>query len=165
MYFLSALVFFSSQSSVIYAQENKLEPVGNVTFSFLFWDIYDVSLFTKNGLYSADQVPLTLQFTYLREISSNELVDETEKQWLRFKMDELKIKLWLEQLQNIWPDVDESDTITFHIDNNHNTSFYFNQRFIGKIDGAAFAKAFSKLWLGLDGPYPKMTKQLTGQLD
>ena len=163
-YLFFTLFVFYSFSNFARAQNLPLELVGKSNFSVLFWDIYKVNLYAEKGKYSHGQVPLTLELTYQREISSQDLVDETEKQWQRFDLKESEKKHWLTQLRLIWPDVKKNDSITFHIDHKNDTSFYFNNDFIGKIEGEAFSQALAMIWLDANGPYPEMTKQLTGKV-
>jgi len=157
------LLIFAFKLNASGKSDAKLALVGTSSFSVLFWDIYDISLYSRDGKYIAGQLPVTLEITYKRKIDSVELVEETENQWQRYKIDNQKKRRWLKALSLIWPDVDEKDIITFHINENKQTSFYFNQGFIGKIDDEEFAIAFSNIWLDVKGPYPKMTKRLIGK--
>ena len=141
---------------------DKLELVGQSVFSVLFWDIYEISLYSLHGEYSPGQVPLALELTYMRAISSQDLIEETEKQWRRFDLEDADKKRWLEKLELIWPDVKKSDTITFHVSDKNDTTFYLNNTFIGKVEGENFAQAFTMIWLDTSGPFPKMTRQLIG---
>jgi hypothetical protein len=156
-------LFFSQYSHGIKNKANRLELVGSSTFSVLLWDIYDVSLYTANGDYVIGQVPITIELNYLRDIKRRDLIAETKSQWERFELEALDKKRWLEQLKKIWPNVKEQDTIAFQIDDQHDTRFYFNNAFIGKIEGKKFSYAFSMIWLDSNGPYPKMTRQLIGR--
>ncbi len=142
--------------------QNDLTVVGRSNFSVWFWDIYDIELKTPSGIYEAGKFPLSLELTYKREISNVELVDETVNQWERFNISENQKKNWAKQLLAIWPSVKPADKITFYIDNEKITYFYFNDQFIGKIDQTGFSDAFASIWLGLNGPYPEMTKKLIG---
>lgn len=153
------------QIGIVSANEiplKELNVVGRSSFSVWFWDIYDIELRTPSGTYKAGNFPLSLELTYKREISNIELVDETVNQWERFNIGEDQKKNWAKQLLVIWPSVKPADKITFYIDNEKVTYFYFNNQFIGEIGLAGFSDAFASIWLGLDGPYPKMTKKLIG---
>jgi len=156
---------FTANPAISNTQNTELTLVGSASFTYLFWDIYDIKLFTENGKYKPNQTPISLALTYHQNISSEDLVDETGKQWSRFKITPSKKKLWLEQLQQIWPNVSESDTITFHVNTHKQTLFYFNDAFIGRIDNSEFSQAFTNIWLGTKGSYPKITEALTGKSD
>ena len=151
----------SNTSANISSQEN-LELVGESKLSIFFWDIYEIKLYAKAGNYIDKQLPIILELKYQREISSEELVEETNKQWERFELNLEKKTDWLIQLKAIWPNVKKSDIITFHIDIQNHTWFYFNDSFIGKIEDKDFSRHFSLIWLDKNGPYPKITKQLLG---
>jgi hypothetical protein len=160
---LMLATFSNAEKNSIKKNHDKFELVGQSVFSVLFWDIYKISLYSLHGEYSPGQVPLTLELTYMRAISSQDLIEETEKQWSRFELDETNKDVWLEQLALIWPDVKKSDTIKFHVSNKYDTTFYLNNVFIGKVEGQKFAHAFTMIWLDTNGPYPKMTRQLIGK--
>ena len=142
--------------------EQKL--VGKYYFSYLFWDIYDVELYTSSGRYSANVSPLSLNFIYKINISSESFVSETEQQWKRFTLSESQKTAWLKRLSKILPDVIENDRVSFQINQSGETLFFHNKKIIGKIEEKSFGKAFVAIWLGKDGPYPDMTKALIGDV-
>lgn len=140
----------------------NLKLVGTANLSIWWWDIYDAELYNAEGIYKSNQGPLLLKLTYQREIDSEDLVSETASQWERFSLGEDKTQAWLEQVATIWPDVKENDSITFYIDKIGNCHFYFNGQFIGSIKDPEFSENFVNIWLANDGPYPTMTRKLTG---
>ncbi|MGB0238345.1 MAG: chalcone isomerase family protein [Cycloclasticus sp.] len=144
---------------------DDLNLVGRSNFSVWFWDIYDIELKTPSGTYEEGKRPLSLELTYKRAISNIELVDETLTQLKRFNISEEQKKNWAKQLLEIWPSVKPSDTITVYIDNEKITYFYFNGQLIGKINEVDFSDTFPSIWLSLNGPYPALTKKLTGSID
>ena len=138
---LFTLTFICGSTTIAkISSQESLELVGESEFSILFWDIYKIKLYAKAGKYIDKQLPIKLELKYQREISSEELVEETSKQWERFELNLEKRKAWLNQLKAIWPNVNKSDIITFHIDIQNHTWFYFNDNFIGKIEDEEFSR-------------------------
>ncbi len=161
---IALILLFSSFTFANQPIPNSYLLVGKSSFSVLFWDVYDIQLKTPSGIYQSGEAPLILELTYKREISKEDLVAETLKQWKRFELDKKQKQQWAEDLLNIWPNVNEGDEIAFHIDEKRYTQFYYNSKLIGVIPDPLFSEAFSAIWLDADGPYPKMTKQLIGLL-
>lgn len=139
-----------------------LKLVGSANLSVWWWDIYNAELYNSEGMYRSNQGPLVLKITYQREIQNDDLLEETAKQWQRFSIPQNKINSWLEQVAPMWPNVAENDTITFYIDNQKHGHFFFNEEFMGSIPDPEFSEHFVNIWLAANGPYPKMTQELTG---
>lgn len=139
----------------------SMKLVGKGKLSFLFWDIYNASLYTATGQYNEQEYPIALQLTYLRDFKKQQLIEETEKQWqkLGFK-DQQKIKQWLETLDQLWPDVKENQSITLYIDTQQRSYFYFNDTKLGQLDDPEFANAFLAIWLSEDTSAPEVRKKL-----
>ncbi|MGX5174886.1 hypothetical protein ACUR5C_12765 [Aliikangiella sp. IMCC44653] len=152
--------------------KNTIEPfdfsryqlVGKSEFSVLFWDIYEINLSTLSGQYKPGDTPVVVNLTYKREIKASELIAETAKQWQRFKIEPNQQTQWLSRLESIWPNIREQDKLTFYIDNTKKTLFYHNERFIGEIDDSDFSDYFINIWVDPNGPYPKLTRELTSNL-
>ena len=162
---LLIMMTFLAFGSSLRAEESyptNLSLVGQSSLSFFWWDIYDAELYNQSGQYQQDQWPLLLKLTYQRSIKSVDLLEETDSQWQRFNISQEQRQFWLSQLAKIWPDVHKDDSIAFYVDNSGNCHFYFNQSFIGSVNDAEFSVHFANIWLAKDGPFPKMTRKLTG---
>lgn len=158
----SAPAYASDNLKVNYLPNDYL-AVGQSSLSVLFWDVYDIQLKTPKGRFEYGQFPLILELTYKREITKQQLVAETLKQWKRFSIEENQKQQWAEKLLAIWPDVIDGDNISFHVDDSYTTFFYHNKIFIGEISSARFSTQFLAIWLAPNGPYPKLTKELIGK--
>ncbi|MET1256407.1 chalcone isomerase family protein [Aliikangiella maris] len=139
-----------------------LNLVGQANFSVLWWDIYQIQLFTENGSYRTNQYPLILKLTYQRKISKDNLLEETANQWKRFKISSAQQSQWLAQLAAIWPDVNKQDRIEFYVDTHNNSHFYFNGNYVGSIFDETFSHVFSQIWLAENAEYPQLAKALKG---
>ena len=144
-------------------ENTGLKLVGEGKMTFLFWDVYLARLYTPSGGYKNTLTPLALEFNYLMDIEAKDLIEETVNQWRKQKMqrhdDE---RLWLEQLNAIWPNVAEGDQLLFVVDENHYSRFYHNQNYLGVIESIDFSKRFSAIWLSENTTAPKVRKKLLG---
>ncbi|MGB3725435.1 MAG: chalcone isomerase family protein [Glaciecola sp.] len=138
------------------------ETVGEARLSVLFWDIYDASLIAQNGQFNSGG-PFALTLTYLRSFDGNDIasrsIDEMRGQGMT---DEMKLAKWYQELEQIFPDVQEGQTITGVMDNNKVSHFYLEDQLIGSIEDAEFGKWFFDIWLSEKTSEPKMRQQLLG---
>lgn len=137
--------------------------VGNATFTFLFWDIYNSRLFTKTGEYdeNSDQ-DLLFKIKYLKDISADELIKRTVEQWQHLKYDESKYQHYIPKMKAIWPDIKSGDSLTLYR-KNQTTLFYFNNEEVGNINDKRFSNLFLDIWLSNNTSQPKLRKQLIGE--
>ena len=141
------------------------QVVGEARLSVLFWDIYDASLIASNGEF-ANQKPFALHLKYLRDFDGDDIasrsIDEMRKQGME---DEIKLAKWYEQMQQIFPNVAEGQTITGIVDDNQISHFYFNDSFAGKVEDPEFSQWFFNIWLSENTSEPKMRDSLLGLRD
>ena len=141
----------------------ELITVGEGQLSVLFWDIYKARLLTHTGQYVEGQ-PLALEFTYLRDFTKDQLIEETLSQWRELELEPIELESeWAMQLGQIWPDVKEQDRIMFYIDKAGRTRFYFNGNYSGSISDTEFAKRFAAIWLDEKTSAPEVRRQLLGK--
>ncbi|MFC3024727.1 chalcone isomerase family protein [Vibrio zhugei] len=168
-YVLLALLSMAWSASVL-AKEPSLaqwQRVGQAHFTWLWFDVYDSTLYTPNGRYVDLHSPLALHIEYRRTISAQDLLTATEKQWkkLTFKQDD--IDQWLSKLKTIFPSVEEGDQLVYQ-SNGKTGTFYFkpvNQsdfHVVGDIESPTFNTAFLSIWLSPQSQYPDLRKQLIG---
>lgn len=138
----------------------QLQLVGNGQMRWAFFTLYDAELYSNDGQYREGQYPLALALTYRRDISAKHLLSATEDQWR-----ELNIHYtheWLKQLTQIWPDVGDSDCLTFIAQDRNVGQFIFNGQLIGNIEGDDFAHAFLAIWLSPQTSQQALRKRLIG---
>lgn len=137
--------------------------VGNATFTFLFWDIYNSRLFTKTGKYDDNSgQDLLFKINYLKDISADELIKRTVEQWQHLKYDESKYQHYIPKMKSIWPDIKSGDSLTLYR-KNQTTIFYFNNEEVGNINDKSFSNLFLDIWLSNNTSQPKLRKQLIGE--
>ena len=150
-----------SQSSSL---TSEMQPVGSAKLSVFFWDVYHSTLYSADGTYTENQRPLALKITYLRDIDADDLLASTSDEWNKLGVSRDVYQPWLTQLASIWPDIKEKDEFLFLIGEDHSGAFYVNQKRIGSIADKNFSASFLRIWLDPNGSYPKLRKQLIGQV-
>ncbi len=104
--------------------------------------------------------PLALRLTYQRNILGRDIADASVKEIRNLGIaDEARLKLWGEQMANIFPDVRPGDDILgLHLP--EGARFFYNDRPIGSIDDTGFARAFFAIWLDPNTSAPALRSAL-----
>jgi hypothetical protein len=144
-------------------QEQDYIPIGETTFSILFWDLYKSKLLTTTGTYpiKTDKDKLLYQIKYLTDISSKDLVNRTVEQWQHLGVAPELYAAYLPILNKIWPDIEEGDSLSLYVNNNKSV-FYFNNNLIGEINQPEFSQLFLDIWLSEKTSEPNLRLELLG---
>lgn len=161
-------------SSLLYAAHLHAQPplspwvpqaqkIGEAHLSYLFWDIYQATLYAPQGQFQPEQA-FALELSYLRAIKGREIADQSivEIRSQGFN-DEIKLATWHSQLRQIFPDVHKGISLTGIYNGRGKTIFLQNNTEIGHIDDAEFSRAFFAIWLGENTRSPRLRRQLLGQ--
>ena len=155
---------FSTPNKLEMVLKNNLYiPIGETTFSILFWDLYNSKLKTTSGKYPIenDNDKLIYQINYLADISSKDLIMRTVDQWQHLGVEPERYEIYLGLLENIWPDIKDGDTLSLYVSNNK-SAFYFNNNFIGEINRSDFSQLFLDIWLSENTSEPDLRRELLG---
>lgn len=141
---------------------DDLNKVGSTRLSVLFWDVYDAELFTDSGDYESYQ-QRALRLTYLRDIEAQELVETTQEEWERL---DIAIsddhRQWLQQLNQMWPDITEGDCLLL-VENEQGESVFYNAAGqLGKIPSDTFTDDFLAIWLSKNSRFKEERNELIG---
>lgn len=165
-YFISALVLFWL-SMPVYAKDlgefiEQPQLVGKARLTMYFFDIYDATLIAPQGKFTSEK-PFALELTYLRDFDGEEIasrsVDEMRKLGMK---DEVKLAKWYQEMNDIFPNVKENETITGIVDEQQISHFYIDDQLLGHVHDKEFSKWFFSIWLSEDTSEPKMRKRLLG---
>lgn len=137
--------------------------VGSSKFTFLFWDIYHSTLYTKSGFYLPKKPPTELIFEieYLKDISATELVERTIEQWQHLGYSQDQYNQFIPKLKDIWPDIYAGDKLALLVVDNKST-FYFNNFKVGVIEQTEFSQLFLAIWLSDNTSEPELRAELLG---
>lgn len=140
-----------------------LSTVGETRLSVMFFKVYDATLMTDTGNYP-DADTIALQLSYLRDIDAEKLVETTKEQWqeLGYEIGENEQE-WLDQLEEMWPDVKEGDCLLAYHEADQGIQFYSADRELGQIKSDDFAEKFLAIWLDEDSSYRENRNELTGE--
>ncbi|MFH0266555.1 chalcone isomerase family protein [Vibrio rumoiensis] len=141
---------------------NNLQLVGEARMTYLFWDIYDAKLYNRSGQYSSEQFPLLLSLSYLRDIQAKDIVQATNEQWQHLGKQSL-VGQYDQTLMDMWPDIQQGDTLSVLVENNQASTFFYNGKKLGVIRDPDFTESFIAIWLSPNTSHPKIRKQLIGQ--
>lgn len=141
----------------------QLKMVGQGDMSWLFIDIYEASLYSKNGQYTKKSYPQALDIVYQKDIDKDHLISATEKEWEKLSLEYKEYTYWLAALQEIWPDIKKGDHLLFMVESDGRGFFYHNEQLLGGINSNQFSEAFLGIWLSKNTSEPSLRKQLIGQ--
>lgn len=142
----------------------NMQKVGQAKLEILFWDIYQSSLYSADGQYTDQQLPLALEIHYLRDIDADELVEKTADEWRKLGLDSKQTQTWLNRLGDIWPDLKKGDELLIVVNQDSSSVFYYNQRLLETIQDPEFGPSFLRIWLDKNGSFPKLRKKLIGEV-
>ena len=141
----------------------ELKTVGEGSYRYLFWQLYDARLATVDGAFSDYQknAPVLLELTYKRDITKQQFIDATVDEWKKLgHSSEAQQQQWAAQLQNLWQDVKQGDRLAALLLDDGRVQFYFNGVETGILADTAFGAAFFDIWLHPDTSAPKLRRQL-----
>lgn len=93
------------------------------------------------------QPPLALSLTYKRALDGQKIAEASVSEMRNLKIaDEATLSAWGQRMAQIFPDVKAEDRIV-GVQLPDGARFFYNDRFIGSVDEAAFARAFFGIWL------------------
>lgn len=140
-----------------------LKKVGEARLSVLFWDIYDSALYSQSGVYQPAEFPQALDIIYLRDIKSQELIENTKDEWQKLGINDADSVRWLNILGQLLPDIKKGDRLTLVVNAHKYSEFFFNSNSIGSVCDAQFGPAFLRIWLDAGSSYPKVRRKLIGK--
>ncbi len=139
------------------------KQVGQGRLSVLFFDVYDIALYSPTGNFSFD-APFSLSLTYLRDIKASDIVTSSIDEITNLGLTNNQLlESWRTKLAEFIPDVVEGDTLRAEVDADKITRFYHNDVPIGTITDATFVPWFFGIWLSENTSKPRLRLQLLGE--
>lgn len=150
----------TSKPAEVTGQIHASEPYGQGTYSYAFFTVYDVSLWTDASPWSID-APFALSLRYHMHFTSQEIVqrsiDEMMKQDL---ISQTTQKPYYDALSQVIPEVHAGDVITDMYIPGKGSIFYFNGHKMGQISNDTYARNFLSIWLSEKTSAPKLRNAL-----
>ena len=105
---------FAQTGQALVTPWQQLQPVGRGEMSWLWFKLYDATLYSASGRYEPGRYPQALTLTYARAIEQEDLLSATAAEWQRLGLgSETDRERWLGRLAALWPDVGAGDRLTF----------------------------------------------------
>lgn len=161
---LAQLLLMLSLHQAELPQRPQLQLIGEAELKVWIWPIYQAQLLSQSGDYAPNQYPLQLSLNYLRDIERQQLLDNTAKEWQRLNICSLNpCQPWLNQLDELWPDIRRGDRLELYAPSPDTAHFYFNGDYLGALQDTGFSEHFLAIWLSRDSRYPKQRRKLIGE--
>jgi hypothetical protein len=142
---------------------SSMNVVGKGNFSVLFWDGYDVTLYSGSENYDPNQ-EFALKLDYNMDFTGEEIAERSIKEMQAIeKISPEMADKWLAEMTKIFPDVDENSSITGVYKPNYGAVFYSDGTKIGEVKDTDFARRFFDIWLSPKTSEPKLRKKLLGE--
>lgn len=136
--------------------------LGSGRFSFLFNDVYHISLYTPEQAFNPAGA-FALKIDYLMPLKGAAIVGRTIELIKRQSFeDKAKLNQWKNTLVGFFPDVDKGVSLTGYKDKQGHTQFYRNEQWIGAVADPEFSHYFFAIWLAEHTSEPKLRRALLG---
>jgi len=161
----SAMIVITAGLEAAKANLDDLQLQGMGTLRWMGLKIYEARLFASARPNPAQltQLPFALELTYAREFNGSSIaersIDEIKKLGIGSAEQH---QAWRSRMQAIFPNVKSGDRIRGIHRPGSGASFMLNDKPIGTIDDAEFARAFFSIWLDPKTSEPSLRKELLG---
>ena len=173
MFFIFVWHSTALASAPNWQDETKWEnwpTVGKASLSWLFLSLFKSELKTPSGSYeeSTDITPhpMALSIVYQRDITKEQLIAATKKQWQKLGYDKKLQEQWVIELESIYISVQQGERLVY-ITNGVNGEFHFYKNnkqgeILGEITNESLNDAFLSIWLSPSTEYPSHRASLIG---
>jgi len=125
----------------------NFEAVGSGTMRFFGLHIYDATLWSPGGVWSATR-PYALELIYARSFDGDAIARRSiEEMRAQRAYPAATLARWEQQMGALFPNVTSGDHLTGVRMPGEGATFYSGIRKLGQIDDEAFADAFFGIWL------------------
>lgn len=139
---------------------SNFEAVGSGTMRFFGLRIYDATLWSPGGVWSANQT-YALELIYARSFEGAAIARRSiEEMRAQRAYPAATLARWEQQMRTLFPDVKSGDRLTGVRMPGAGAAFYSGTRKLGQIDDEAFADAFFGIWLHPATRAPNLRAQL-----
>ncbi len=136
------------------------EAVGNGTLRFFGLRIYDATLWSPGGVWSASQ-PYALELVYARSFDGGAIARRSiEEMRAQRPWPEATLARWEKNMRALFPDVEKGDRLIGVRMPGAGATFYSGTRKLGQIKDEEFAEAFFGIWLNPATRAPDLRAQL-----
>ena len=129
---------------------------GTGEYRWFGFALYQASLWAADD---PQQAPLALRLEYRRSLSGATIAEASVREMRRLGSDEASLQRWQRQMAALFPDVRAGDALLgrYHTGG---AEFWFNDRRLGEIADAQFARQFFAIWLDPQTSAPQLRAAL-----
>lgn len=136
--------------------------IGQADYKFLMWNVYKAKLYSEGSEVSYNK-KLALKLIYNLDTSAQKIIKESINQFKKQGLeDEETLANWQAEMEEIFPDVKEGESLTAILIPKKQLLFFKNGKFIAKTSNIAFAEKFLDIWLSEKTTSPNFRKKLLG---
>ncbi|WP_264902051.1 chalcone isomerase family protein [Vibrio sp. STUT-A11] len=155
------------------AQWRQWKTVGEAKLTWFIFDIYESRLRAPEGRYqvSADVSPhpIALEIYYQRDVTKQQLLEVTDEQWQKLGVNKQRRQQWLSELNKMYPNIKKGDELAYVTDGKAGQLLYRQSgdsasKTVGYVEDEGLNDAFLSIWLSPKTEFPKLRKQLIGQV-
>ncbi len=150
------------------AEVAPMQLLGSGRMTWFGLHVYDAALWSPanasaSGLPPNLDAPFALALRYSRDFQGERIAERSlvEIERLDFGTTAERQR-WLAAMRELFPDVRAGETLTGLYRPGVGAEFYHQDRRLGRIDDAAFARAFFSIWLDPRTRAPRLREQLIG---
>jgi len=165
---LLALLAQASEAQVSIAQATpaeiapSLRLVGQAEFRYLFWDIFDASLYAAGHTFSW-QAPFALSLEYRRDFSAEDLTKETIKSLDRLTTwPKAELASFRRTLASCMANVRDGDRFTAISPDRDTAVLFLNGEERCRIEKLGIRRDYFSIWLSPGSTSPEETRKLLG---
>ncbi|MFM7026701.1 MAG: chalcone isomerase family protein [Limnohabitans sp.] len=141
---------------------------GQATLRYWGMRVYQARLWTQPDFRAdkAAEQPLALELRYLLDLGGSAIAERSLQEMRRAgPISAERAERWLAAMQRLFPDIKSGERLTGVLQPGQGVSFWHNDRQIGQIADAEFARLFFGIWLAPTTSEPDMRLALLGLQD
>ena len=156
----SCMLFAKDFDLENYSLNKKL--IGSGSLEFLFFRVYDASLFATKKPFSFEQT-FSLEMSYKMDISGQQIADSSAEEIAKLGFDNPSVlEAWHQEMLEIFVDVEEGDRLIGVRTDAFESIFYLNGQELGSIEDRDFSQWFFAIWLSENTSEPELRRGLLG---
>jgi len=137
--------------------------IGTADFNWLFWDLFDASLWSADGLFSWDR-PFALSLTYRTDFSGGELTQSTVEELERVTdWSDSDLAAFRNRIASCMADVQAGDRFTAMGPDPDTVVLYLNSEERCQLSGTGLRRDYFGIWLSKKSRFPMKSRELTGR--
>ncbi|MGR5110510.1 chalcone isomerase family protein [Vibrio jasicida] len=149
------------------------QTVGEAQLTWFVFDVYKSTLKAPDGQYlvsnDVSPHPFALEINYQRDISKQQLLDVTDEQWQKLGFTRAYRQAWISKFGTMFPNIKKGDELTYLTDGKTGRLIYRQAgskpyQIVGYVKDERLNDAFLSIWLSPKTEFPKLRKQLIGQV-